>query len=180
MPFTFEADPTVPDALHIRPKVFQDERGWFMESHKRSDFEAAGLPRFVQDNTSFSSRAGTLRGLHLQVDPAAQGKLVSCSRGSIVDVAVDLRPGSATYGRHARAVLDDQEHAMLWVPPGFAHGFQTLQDDCQVAYKCSAEYSPAHERTVRWDDPTLAIEWPLQPVLNDRDAQAPLLQEVFG
>ena len=178
MPFTFTPT-TLPDVVLIEPRVFGDDRGWFAESYKRSDFENNGIAvDFQQDNHSMSKAAGVLRGLHYQRDPMAQGKLVRCLRGSIFDVAVDMRPGSPTYGRWHAETLTDANHRMLWVPAGFAHGFQTLLPDTEVAYKTTSEYSKSHEGVVRWDDPALGIRWPIQDAtLNERDASAKTLKE---
>lgn len=151
-----------------------DERGWFTESYKRSAFEAIGIRHeFRQDNHSFSKNRGTLRGLHFQVPPAEQGKLVRVLSGEIFDVIVDLRPGPDR-GRWASVALRSVEPTMLWVPGGFAHGFQTVVDDTTVTYKTTAEYSPEHERGIRWDDPEFAIPWPIaQPTLAERDRRWP-------
>lgn len=179
MPFAFR--PTdLPGVVLVTPRTFADERGWFSESYKASDFAAAGLPGgFVQDNLSSSAKRGTLRGMHFQRDPFAQGKLVRCLRGKILDVVVDLRRGSPTERRSASFQLDAAAGTMVWVPVGFAHGFQALVDDCLVLYKTTAEYDPAHEVGIRWDDPTLAIDWPVRPpILSPRDAALPLLAAV--
>lgn len=172
--FTF-APLALPDVVLVQSDVHTDARGWFSEGYRRSDFTRAGLPmEFVQDNHSFSSRRGTLRGLHLQLPPAAQGKLVRAAAGSVFDVAVDVRSGSETFGRWVSAVLEGG--AMLWIPPGFAHGFCTLADDTLVVYKTTAEYDPRTERAIRWNDPQLAIPWPTQaPMLNAKDRDAPAL-----
>jgi dTDP-4-dehydrorhamnose 3,5-epimerase len=154
----------------LRPRVFRDHRGAFMETWS----EAACAPiigpqRFVQDNESTSAK-GVLRGLHLQLAPHAQGKLVRVSRGAVLDVCVDLRAGSPTRGRHVKAVLDAREPAMLWIPPGFAHGFVALEDDTVFAYKCTAPYHPAAERTIFWNDPELAIDWGIDdPLVSPKD-----------
>lgn len=178
MPFTFRPL-AIPDVQLVEPRVFKDERGWFLESYKRSDFERAGIAGdFRQDNHSFSLPAGVLRGLHYQLPPHAQGKLVRCTAGAILDVAVDLRPGSPTYARHVAERLSAQDHRILWVPPGFAHGFCTLEPDTQVLYKTTAEYSAAHDRSLRWDEPRLAIAWPTKsPILSPKDRDAPGLDQ---
>lgn len=186
MPFDFRPDRVLPDVVHIKPRRFGDARGWFAETYKRGDFEAHGIAGdFRQDNHSYSQQAGILRGLHFQVPPHAMGKLVRCVRGAIFDVAVDIRHGSPTYGRWTGAELT-ADGEQLWVPPGFAHGFVTRTTDCEVHYKTTAEYAPAHERTIRWNDPALGIDWGTgSPILAERDAKAPTLAEldnpfVFG
>lgn len=180
MPFEFVRDPAIPDVVLVKPKVFGDARGWFAETYKRSDFEAHGIAGdFRQDNHSYSAQAGVLRGLHFQVPPAAMGKLVRCLRGRIRDVAVDVRKGSPTYAQHVAHELTAENRHLLWVPPGFAHGFITREPDCEVAYKTSAEYAPRLEVTVRWDDPALGIDWGTRsPILAERDANAPTLAQV--
>ena len=179
MPFTFTPTAQLPEVVLIEPKIRGDSRGWFAETYKRSEFAAAGItPEFHQDNQSLSTGRGILRGLHYQLEPVTQGKLVRALRGEVFDVAVDIRRGSPTYGRWAGATLTAENHAMLWVPPGFAHGFQTLTELTEVAYKTTGEYSPAHEGAVRWNDPALAISWPVADAkLNERDAGAPLLAD---
>lgn len=157
--------------LLVRPKVFRDTRGWFQESYNRSAFEAAGIHDvFVQDNHSASAR-GTLRGLHFQTHPG-QAKLIRCTRGKIWDVAVDIRPSSPTFGRHYGAELDETGLAQLFIPVGFAHGFLVLSEHAEVQYKCSNLYNPATEAGIAWDDPELAVAWPLEglaPILSERD-----------
>jgi dTDP-4-dehydrorhamnose 3,5-epimerase len=162
----------LPGVLVIEPVVHRDQRGFFLETWRSERYAEAGLPvAFVQDNHSRSAR-GTLRGLHYQVEEA-QGKLVRCASGEVFDVAVDLRRGSPTYGRWTAVTLSDRDHRQLWIPPGCAHGFYVLSETADVVYKCSTVYAPAHERVIRWDDPDLAIAWPLQggaPVVSPRDA----------
>jgi dTDP-4-dehydrorhamnose 3,5-epimerase len=162
---------SIPDVLLLEPKVFGDARGFFFESYNRRAFAAAtGLDvEFVQDNQSRSSR-NVLRGLHYQIRQA-QGKLVRVASGEIWDVAVDLRRGSPSFGRWAGAKLDADSRRMLWVPPGFAHGFIALSEQADVLYKATDYYAPEHERTLLWNDPALAISWPLagEPVLADKD-----------
>lgn len=171
---------TIPGAMLIRPLVHHDDRGWFSEVFKASEFARAGITEtFAQDNVSWSAQRGTLRGLHFQRPPFAQGKLVRCLRGSIIDVIVDLRRGSPTEGTWTTFELDASSGEMVWVPRGLAHGFQTLVDDCLVLYKTTAEYSPAHELGIRWDDPTLGIVWAVTPaVVSQRDAALPLAASV--
>jgi dTDP-4-dehydrorhamnose 3,5-epimerase len=178
MPVTLH--PTeLPEVIMIEPRVFGDDRGWFMETYKQSEFATKGIPAtFSQDNHSRSNSSGVIRGLHYQKDPAAQGKLVRCIIGAVFDVAVDIRRGSPTYGKWVSMELSDQNRRILWVPPGFLHGFCTLTEISEVVYKTTAEYSPPHERAVRWDDPTLSIEWPVKtPLLSAKDAVAPVLAD---
>lgn len=175
--------PTALDGvIEVRPRRFGDQRGWFSETYKRDAFADAGITDdFVQDNESFSAPVGTLRGLHYQLPPHAQAKLVRVLRGSILDVAVDIRRSSPTFGRHVAVVLSADEGNQLYVPAGFAHGFCTLDDDVHVVYKVTARYAPETERAIRWDDPALGIDWPgldgREPVLSDKDAVAPLLAD---
>ena len=181
----------LPGVVIIEPAVFGDDRGWFMESFNSARLDAAlvalGLPatpRFVQDNHS-CSQAGVLRGLHYQLPPHAQGKLVRVVQGAAWDVAVDIRRGSATFGRWVGVELTAQNHRQLWIPPGFAHGFVALTDDTHFLYKTTDVYAKDCERSIRWDDAALAIRWPLPsglaPRLAPKDAAAPLLAdaEVF-
>lgn len=170
----YSVTPTaIPDVLILEPRVFADERGFFMESFNARDFERATGERreFVQDNHSLSRR-GVLRGLHYQL-PNAQGKLVRVTRGEVYDVAVDLRRDSATFGKHAAAVLSEQNKRQLWIPEGFAHGFLVTSEWAEFMYKTTAYYDPTAERTIRWNDETLAVPWPLdgEPVLTARDAR---------
>lgn len=176
MPFEFERL-AVPDVVLIRPKVFRDPRGSFFETWRRSDFERAGIgASFVQGNVARSTQRGVLRGLHFQRDPHAQGKLVRCARGRVFDVAVDLRRGSPTFGRFAARELHEDEPVLLYVPRGFAHGYVTLTDCAEVEYAVDAEYAPASEGGVLWNDPALRIPWPVaEPILNDRDRGWPPL-----
>ncbi|MBB6254821.1 dTDP-4-dehydrorhamnose 3,5-epimerase [Nitrospirillum iridis] len=165
----------------VKPRRFGDERGWFSETWNAEKHAEAGIAGpFVQDNQSLSRVQGTVRGLHFQLQPAAQGKLVRVIRGRILDVAVDLREGSATYGRHVAVELDAEEGWQLWVPVGFAHGFCTLVPDTEIAYKVTAPYSPAHDRGLLWNDPALGIPWPdfAGAVLSDKDGKLPILAEV--
>lgn len=176
--------------LLLTPEVFGDARGYFLESWNRRRFaEALGLPEselpsFVQDNQSRSSR-GVLRGLHYQVAPEPQAKLVRCVAGEIFDVAVDLRRGSPTFGRWSGARLSGINHHQLWVPVGFAHGFLTLSETAEVLYKTAGYWSRACERSLRWNDPDLAIAWPTaagdpEPLLTAKDAEAPTLAEALA
>lgn len=166
MPYT--ATPTaIPDVLVLEPKVFGDSRGFFFESFNQQDFDhVTGLnAQFVQDNHSRSAR-GVLRGLHFQTQQA-QGKLVRVTRGAVFDVAVDIRPGSATFGRWAGVELTEDNHKQLWVPAGLAHGFLVLSESADFLYKTTDYYAPAFEVCIAWDDPTLAIAWPLDRLQGD-------------
>jgi dTDP-4-dehydrorhamnose 3,5-epimerase len=173
--------------LLITPQVFGDDRGFFFESWNQRRFdEAVGSPTiFCQDNHSRSSR-GVLRGLHYQLEPEPQGKLVRCTAGAIFDVAVDLRRSSPTFGQWVGAQLNADNHQQMWVPVGFAHGFLTLREQAEVLYKASGFWSKSCERSLRWDDPELAISWPLdrlgglQPLLADKDAAAQGLAEALA
>lgn len=176
-----DVQPTrLPEVLLITPRVHGDARGFFQETWHRERFAAAGIDQaFVQDNHSHSGQ-GVLRGLHFQIRQP-QGKLVRVSRGAVFDVAVDMRRSSPRFGQWVGAELTADNHRMLWVPAGFAHGFLTLSDDTDFLYKCTDYYAPEHERSVRWDDPHIGIEWPLPggmaPQLSARDAAAPLLAD---
>ena len=177
MPFEFESAPLL-GLVVVRPKVFPDDRGFFLESYKRTDFERAGIGElFVQDNHSSSIR-GVLRGLHYQLPPYAQGKLVRVLEGDIWDVAVDIRPDSSTFGRWYGIELSADDHTMLYIPPGFAHGFVTLSPRAQFFYKCTAEYRKESEAGIRWDDPTIGIVWPISDVtVSERDRQLPSFEK---
>jgi dTDP-4-dehydrorhamnose 3,5-epimerase len=170
----------IPDVVIIEPKIFGDPRGFFLEHFQVERYIAfgAGGP-FVQDNMSRSSR-GVLRGLHLQ-NPNPQGKLVSVMRGRVLDVAVDVRVGSPTFGRHVAVELSDENFRQLWIPRGFAHGFAVLSETADFFYKCDALYSPSDEITIRWDDPDLNIDWRTPaPALSARDTAAPFLKDIQG
>ncbi len=176
MPFDFSRL-EIPGLILIMPQVFEDTRGFFLEIYKHADYAAAGIPEhFVQDNYSRSTR-GTLRGLHYQNKPKAQGKLVSCLRGTIFDVAVDIRSGSPHYGKWAGVELSEENRQMLYVPPGFAHGFQIVSKSADVMYKCTQEYSPADDRGIIWNDPDIHISWPVNdPILSSKDKTHPILK----
>lgn len=185
MPFRF-ANLELPGLVLVEAESFTDPRGLFMETYRQSAFEAAGVREvFVQDNHSHSVR-GVLRGLHYQKPPKAQGKLVRVVCGEIFDVAVDIRPNSPTYKRWTAVVLSGDNNRMLYVPEGFAHGFCVLSDTADVVYKTTAEFAPELEGGIRWNDPQLAIRWPIaDPILSGRDAALPPLPEpgrrsVFG
>ena len=165
----------------VRPRRFGDARGYFVETWSRKTYAEAGIDvDFVQDNSSYSQAKGTIRGLHFQKPPTAQAKLLRAVRGSILDVAVDLRRGSPTYGRHVSAVLTAAAGEQLFIPIGFAHGFCTLEPDTEVAYKASNFYSPGDEAGIVWNDPDIGIAWPLddaKPVVSAKDEKLPRLAE---
>lgn len=159
--------------LLIQPKVFRDKRGYFFESWNEEIFRKIGLEMtFSQDNQS-SSQKGVIRGLHFQIPPFEQGKLVRAIRGAVLDVVVDLRKAEPTFGQHFKLRLDDQGQSMLYIPSGFAHGFASLEEDTVFFYKCTKVYNNDCERTLRWDDPDLGIDWEISdPILSDKDRQA--------
>src|SRR5688572_7590607 len=167
----------LPEVLLIEPRVFQDDRGFFLETYNESRFAEHGIPqRFVQDNHSRSAR-NVLRGLHFQ-EPNPQGKLLRVVRGAVFDVAVDIRKGSPTFGKWFGVELSEENQRMLWVPEGFAHGFWVLRDDTDVLYKCTALYQPAAEQSILWNDPEIGIAWPEgDPILSAKDAAAPRLSK---
>jgi dTDP-4-dehydrorhamnose 3,5-epimerase len=170
---------TVSDVLLVRSKRFQDDRGYFAETYVQRDFCNAGIHNaFMQDNQSRSASAGTIRGLHFQSAPYSQAKLVRVLRGAILDVAVDLRRSSATYGKHIAVELSEDNGDQLFIPAGFAHGFCTLQPDTEVAYKVDSPYSAANDHGLNWADPELAISWPVKngdAILSDKDRVHPTL-----
>jgi len=175
---------TIPEIRLLTPARHADSRGFFSETWNAARFAAAGVPAtFVQDNHSVSLKAGTIRGLHCQVAPSVQGKLVRVARGAVWDVAVDIRQGSPTFGRHVAATLSARNWSQLWIPGGFLHGFCTLEPDTEVIYKVTAPYDRAAERAVIWNDPTLALPWPVgagQAVLSDKDLTLPPLAAGTG
>ncbi len=177
MPFQFQPL-DIPDVILIEARHFNDPRGYFAETYKYSDFAAAGISvPFVQDNFSFSRR-GAIRGLHYQKDPAAQGKLVMACTGEIFDVAVDIRRGSPTFGRWTGTRLSAQNGLMLYIPPGFAHGFSVLSEEAVVAYKVTQEYAAALDRGIIYDDPDIAVAWSVaDPLLSPKDAALPRLRD---
>lgn len=168
----------LPEIILVEAQSFGDDRGFFAEIYKRSEFAANGIPQtFVQDNYSFSMR-GILRGLHYQKHPKAQGKLVAALRGEIFDVAVDIRRGSPTYGKWVGRVLGGEQLNMLYVPPGFAHGFCVLSEHAVITYKVTQEYAPECDRGIIWNDPQIGIEWPVaEPVLSAKDSRLPRLAQ---
>lgn len=166
----------------VKPRRFGDDRGFFSETFRQNLFahETGADVAFVQDNFSYSAHRGTVRGLHYQAPPFAQGKLVRCSRGEVMDVAVDTRPRSPTYGQHVSAILSAENGHQLWVPEGFLHGFATLVDDCDVAYKVTNYYNGECDGNVMWNDPELGIDWGIkndEAVLSDKDKKAPLFAD---
>ncbi|MGI9624540.1 MAG: dTDP-4-dehydrorhamnose 3,5-epimerase [Acidimicrobiales bacterium] len=170
--------------LVIKLNVFDDDRGSFVETYNRAKMNTLGIrAEFGQDNQSVSAAAETVRGIHFQVEPNAQGKLVRVVAGSIYDVAVDLRPASPTYLQHCAVTLSGTDDLVFWIPEGFGHAFCTLEDDTVVAYKATALYAPESDRSIRWNDPAIGIEWPIDPeraTLSDKDARAPMLAEIEG
>ncbi len=172
----------IADVIIVEPKRFGDARGYFMETFRQSFFaEKIGPFEFVQDNQSLSADVGTVRGLHFQLNPMAQGKLVRCIAGALLDVAVDIRKGSPTYGQHVAVELSAENGKQLWVPPGFAHGFCTLLPNTEISYKVTNYYSSEHDRGLMWNDPALGIDWPVRSddaVLSDKDMTQPPLTEL--
>lgn len=170
---------SIPGLLIIKPQVFEDARGYFFESYNREKFLQAGIrAEFVQDNES-KSQKGVLRGLHFQRPPFAQGKLVRVMKGRVLDVAVDLRKGSPTYGKWESIELSDSNKFMYWIPEGLAHGFLTLEEGTVFFYKCTNLYNKASEGSIRWNDPDLAIDWKLsgEPILSEKDKIAPFFRD---
>ena len=181
----------IPGVLIIETDVFKDQRGYFTETYNKSKYEAMGITtEFVQDNRSFSAQKGTLRGLHWQNPPFAQAKLVSCSRGAVMDVAVDIRKGSPTFGQWVSVELSDKNHRQIFIPRGFAHGFLTLTEDVEFCYKCDNVYNKAAEGGMRYDAPEVNVDWGsllmgIEPVLSEKDLTGPALvdsdnQFVYG
>jgi len=177
MPFMFKRL-EIPDVVVVEPTIHRDERGFFMESYKYSEFAAFGIgERFLQDNQSRSVQ-GVLRGLHYQKNPRAQGKLIQVIEGEIFDVAVDIRKGSPTYGRWVGQTLSTENKRMLYLPVGFAHGFCVLSETAEVVYKVTEEYSTEHDAGIVWNDPDIAIAWPIwRPIVSKKDAVLPRLKE---
>jgi len=176
VPFTFNRL-SIPEVILVGARAFPDDRGFFMESFKESTFKENGInTKFVQDNYSHSIK-GVLRGLHYQKNPKAQAKLVMAIRGEIFDVAVDVRKGSPTYGKWVGEKLSEQNHNLLYVPEGFAHGFVVLSEQADVVYKVNSEYSPEHEAGILWNDPQVNVKWPIgKPIMINKDLQLPLLK----
>lgn len=171
----------IPDVKLITPKKFGDHRGFFIETYSRQKLAPHGIDfEFVQDNHSMSASAGTVRALHYQLPPFAQGKLIRVLKGAIFDVAVDIRRHSPTFGQFVGQILTAENGRMMWVPIGFAHGFETLEPGTEVAYKVTHYYAPSHERGIRWNDPAIGIPWSVsaeKAILSDKDKIAPLLSE---
>ena len=179
MPFEFVRQ-SINDVILVKPKVFGDNRGFFLESYKKSDFFANGIDvEFNQDNHSKSVK-GVLRGLHYQKAPYAQAKLVRCSKGRIYDVAVDIRPESKTFGKYVKVELSEENKHMLYIPEGFAHGFVALTDEVEILYKASGEYNPQADRGILWCDKDIDIDWEIdfEPILSEKDKIQPRLKEI--
>ena len=178
MPFEFKPM-DIEDVILVTPRVFNDERGFFLESYKSSDFIANGIScEFLQDNHSLSAK-GVVRGLHFQKPPESQAKLVRVVKGAVYDVAVDIREDSETYLKWVGAELSDTNHSMLYIPEGFAHGFAALSDEVHLMYKCSNEYSPECEAGIRWDDPQIGIKWPVEnAIVSEKDRVLPFLSSL--
>ena len=178
MPFEFEPQ-KIKDVILIKPKVFGDNRGFFIESYKKSDFVANGIDvEFNQDNHSKSSK-GVLRGLHYQEKPYGQAKIVRCIKGRIYDVAVDIRQNSQTFGQYVKIELSEENKQMLFIPEGFAHGFVVLSDEAEILYKASGEYAPQADRGIIWNDTDINIDWGIDfdPILSEKDKKQPTLKE---
>ncbi len=179
MPFVFEKT-EIEDVILVKPQVFGDNRGFFMESYKKSDFYANGIKvEFNQDNHSCSSK-NVLRGLHYQIPPYAQAKLVRCAKGRIYDVAVDIRPNSKTFGKYVKVELSEDNKHMLFIPEGFAHGFVVLSDSAELLYKASGEYNPSADRGILWCDEDINIDWGIDftPILSKKDENQPKLSKI--
>jgi len=171
----------IPEVKLIQLKKFGDNRGFFVETYSKRVLQEAGVDvDFVQDNHSMSATVGTVRGLHYQLAPHAQGKLIRVLKGAILDVAVDIRKGSKTFGQSVSTILSADNVMMMWVPVGFAHGFETLEPNTEVAYKVTSYYAPTHERGIRWNDPSIGVQWRASEesaVLSAKDKIAPLLKD---
>lgn len=177
MPFEFKKL-DIPDIILIAPKVLGDRRGFFIETYKYRDFKMAGIDiTFIQDNHSKSVK-NVLRGLHYQKNPKAQGKLIRCIKGKILDVGVDIRKGSPYYGKWVSHIISEENNLMLYIPPGFAHGFLVLSDEAEVLYKTTEEYSPENDRGILWNDTEIGIDWGIEePELSEKDKRLPILKE---
>ncbi len=177
MPFTFRKT-GIDEIVVIEPQLYGDQRGFFLETYRESDFRKWGIADvFVQDNHSFSVK-GVIRGLHYQIPPRAQAKLIYVVQGAVLDVAVDVRRGSPTFAKFVSEELSDSNRWMMYIPEGFAHGFCALTDSVHIIYKCTREFSPEHDSGVRWDDEEIGIDWPVDaPILSERDRNLPFLRE---
>lgn len=180
MPFTF-IKTNIEGVIIVEPRVFPDGRGKFLETYKKNDFYENGIPyEFVQDNHSVSQK-GVLRGLHFQREPKAQGKLVRVVKGAVFDVAVDIRTHSPTYRKWFGIELTSDNYKMLFIPPGLAHGFATLEDDTEFLYKCTDVYSPEHDGGIIWNDPEIGIDWPIDnPLVSEKDKKLPFLKDLIN
>ena len=179
MPFEFEKQ-SIEDVILVKPKVFGDNRGFFMETYKKSEFVANGINvEFTQDNHSKSTK-GVLRGLHYQAKPYGQAKLIRCVKGRIYDVAVDIRKNSKTFGQYVKVELSEEKRNMVFIPEGFAHGFVALADDVEILYKTSGEYAPQADRGIIWNDKEISIDWGIdfEPILSDKDKYQSELSEI--
>jgi len=177
MPFKFK-NLEIPDVILIEPQIFKDERGFFMEAYKESDFKRFGIEEdFVQDNHS-KSKKNVLRGLHYQISPMEQAKLVRCIKGKVFDVAVDIRKDSPHYGKWVGEYLSYENKNLFFIPAGFAHGYLVLGEEAEIIYKVTKEYSPEHDRGIIWNDPNINVDWPIEntPVLSKKDSKLPLLE----
>ena len=178
MPFRF-SPLSIPEVILIEPKIFPDERGIFFENFKKSDFSFNGIDtKFLQDNFS-QSKKNVIRGLHFQIPPKAQAKFVSALKGEILDIAVDIRKNSLTYGKWISQILSENNHKSLYIPEGFAHGFCVLSEEASVLYKVSQEFSLEHDRGINWSDPDLKISWPVEkPIISKKDSGLPFLKNI--
>lgn len=179
MPFNFIKQ-EIEDVILVKPKIFEDNRGFFMESYKKSEFFANGIDvEFNQDNHSKSSK-GVLRGLHYQASPYGQAKIVRCTKGKIYDVAVDIRPNSKTFGKYVKVELSEENKSMLYIPIGFAHGFVALSEEVELIYKASGEYNPNADRGILWSDNDINIDWGIDfdPIISEKDKFQPLLKDI--
>jgi dTDP-4-dehydrorhamnose 3,5-epimerase len=180
MPFIFQKSNIIDDVILVTPKYFKDSRGFFMETFKFDDFRKNGIDEiFLQDNQSYSTE-NVIRGIHFQKNPKPQGKLVRCTKGIILDVAVDLRPDSKTFKKWISYELSEENKNMLWIPAGFGHGFSVLSKEAEICYKCTNEYNANLDSGVRYDDPDLNIDWKIKsPVISDKDSQLPYLKDLI-
>ena len=179
MPFEFEPQ-KIKDVILIKPKIFGDNRGFFMETYKKSDFQKNGIKiEFTQDNHSKSTK-GVLRGLHYQANPHSQAKLIRCIKGRIYDVAVDIRPNSETFGEYVKVELSQENSRMIFIPEGFAHGFVVLSDEAEILYKASGEYHPQSDRGILWNHKKIGINWDIdfEPILSDKDKEQPCFEDI--